>query len=330
MKIYLLHLFTRFSKGGISSFNDHLYLQIQALGYSPIIIKPKITRQFYAKEIFPILYLSDEEIVEISQDSMALITFCSYAENRNLVKRLISMGIPMVIHDPIEYYPDLLSLANEKSGIITIRKRNQQNLAEMGIKSTFIPHPYNPIKIDNKSRNGALICSRLTYGKGIELIVKANQRNSGIDIYGEINKDFFLDYLSKEISWRKYYKGELDNDHDLKIKILSRYKYAIDMSAIANDGGGTQYTFLEAWNARCLLIINQSWILKDDEMIPGINCLIAKDENDIQKIIESGISYDTSYCDSLLEKHDINNSGKKFLEFILLQYQIRKSSYSKE
>ncbi|CAB5223890.1 hypothetical protein UFOVP386_9 [uncultured Caudovirales phage] len=327
MKIFLLHLFERFSRGGISSFNDHLYIQLLELGYHPILVKLKITQQFQDKESFPILYLSHEEIVEICHDSMALITFCSYAENHSLVKRLILMGIPIVIHDPVEYYPELLSLASTHSGIITIRKKNQQNLAEMGHKSTFIHHPYNPVKSNNKSRNGSVSCSRLSYCKGIELLIQANELNSGIDMYGEMNKDYFLEYLSKEISWRRFYKGEIENNLEFKINLFSRYNYFLDMSVITMDGGGSQYSFLEAWNSGCILIINESWLLNDDEMIPGVNCLIAKDGIQIAEIIKSGKGYDTSIHESYLEKHNAQNSGMKFLEFILLQNQKRKGSH---
>ena len=36
MHIYLIHLFDRFSVGGISSFTNHLYLQMETLGYFPV------------------------------------------------------------------------------------------------------------------------------------------------------------------------------------------------------------------------------------------------------------------------------------------------------
>ena len=45
------------------------------------------------------------------------------------------------------------------------------------------------------------------------------------------------------------------------------------MSLIKGDGGGTQYTFFETWNAGTGLIIHADWLRPDDEMRPGVNCI---------------------------------------------------------
>ena len=44
--------------------------------------------------------------------------------------------------------------------------------------------------------------------------------------------------------------------------ILKDAKYMIDMSIIKGDGGGTQYTFLEAIHHNCILILHNEWIEK--------------------------------------------------------------------
>ena len=48
------------------------------------------------------------------------------------------------------------------------------------------------------------------------------------------------------------------NDKD----ILLGCKFVIDLSLIKNDGGGTQYTFLEAIYNDCVLVLHNDWINK--------------------------------------------------------------------
>ena len=45
----------------------------------------------------------------------------------------------------------------------------------------------------------------------------------------------------------------------------------IDMSIIKGDGGGTQYTFLEAIYHDCILVLHLDWINKGELFISGVN-----------------------------------------------------------
>ena len=49
--------------------------------------------------------------------------------------------------------------------------------------------------------------------------------------------------------------------------LLNNCEYVIDMSIIKGDGGGTQYTFLEAIYQDSLLILHNEWINKGDLFI---------------------------------------------------------------
>lgn len=328
IEIYLIHLFDRFSVGGISSFTNHLYLQMETLGYSPAIVKRKTVEKFQSKEALPTKYLSDDEIIEICTSSACIITFCSWAENRTLVKQLIRLGVPIVVHDPVEYYSEMLDLASQCSGIITIRKKNTINLLERGYVSTFIRHPYVRAGIDFNSKAGAVTCTRVTYNKCPSIIIKANEMGSRIDMYGELNRDYYFEHLQKTSTWKKYYKGEIENRIHAVPKVLSKYLYSIDLTTITLDGGGTQYSFLESWDAGCMLIVHDKWILEDDDLVPGLNCLTARDEYTLHELISSKKKYDIAIHSTILEKHNEQNSGKKFVEYVLLQNEIRKSSHT--
>ena len=66
----------------------------------------------------------------------------------------------------------------------------------------------------------------------------------------------------------------------------------IDMSTIKEDGGGTQYTFLEAIYHDCVLILNNNWISKGNLFQSGVNCLGISNEQELAEILANEISDD--------------------------------------
>ena len=79
----------------------------------------------------------------------------------------------------------------------------------------------------------------------------------------------------------------------------------IDLSTIKDDGGGTQYTFLEAIYNDCILILNREWIDKGDLFVENENCLAVKDEYELRDILLGIREFD---------KKNIINNAKKILE----------------
>lgn len=294
------------------------------LGHSPMIVKPKSLSQISTFSPLPILCLADEDIIEICHTSACLIAFCAWAEKRGLVKKLIMLGVPIVVHDPIEYYPEMLELASKYSHIITIRLKNTHNLDERGFSNTFVRHPYSRASLSLQSKSGAVACTRLNYNKNNDVVIKANKLGCPIDVFGERNTHYCDDYLDKRHpDWRRWYKGVIENKVHAVTKILSRYQYAVDLSMLTMDGGGTQYSFLEAWDAGCMLIVHKMWILDGYEIIDGLNCLAVSNEYELQEAIESNQAYDTSIHDTLLQSHSAENTTAKMIDIIVRLRQSR-------
>ena len=59
----------------------------------------------------------------------------------------------------------------------------------------------------------------------------------------------------------------------------------VDLSVIKGDGGGTQYTFLEAIYNECILILHKEWINKSKLFVDGYNCLAVENEYDLFNIL---------------------------------------------
>ncbi len=82
----------------------------------------------------------------------------------------------------------------------------------------------------------------------------------------------------------------------------------VDMSIIKGDGGGTQYTFLEAIYQDCVLVLHEEWVNKGSLFVSGVNCIVVSNEEELAKVMNIGIPeelYDTILKNSkkIIEDH---------------------------
>ena len=79
-----------------------------------------------------------------------------------------------------------------------------------------------------------------------------------------------------DLNFSDYWKGKFPKNLSPTYNdcsILKDAKYMIDMSIIKGDGGGTQYTFLEAIHHDTLLILHNDWINAGTTFKSGYNCI---------------------------------------------------------
>ena len=77
--------------------------------------------------------------------------------------------------------------------------------------------------------------------------------------------------------------------------ILNHCKFVIDMSIIKNDGGGTQYTFLEAIYEDCILILQNQWIDQGTTFKSGYNCIGVSNEHELADVINGTLKYNYDF-----------------------------------
>lgn len=200
----------------------------------------------------------------------------------------------IVIHDPTELKEELLrELPRFK--VYTIRRTVQKLLKEKyNIDSTFFYHPfYQYPMLENKYKSGSVSISRIDFDKHTEIILEANKTlENPTEIYGNVNTMYEFHKL-KGLDFRKYYKGSFKKDFRVVSEILSDKKFMVDMSVIKNDGGGSQYTFLEAIHNNCVLVLNSRWFENGSDVFePNKNCLIAGNAQELSPILSSKESFD--------------------------------------
>ena len=200
-------------------------------------------------------------------------------------------GTMIVIHDPTEVSgkgkePVLKALARFK--VITIRESVKKFLKDQfGIKSKFIIHPFYEYPFTKtKDPGGAVSISRIDFDKHTDIILKANKSlKDPVDIYGAINRQYVFFKLN-DLGFKKYYKGPFEKSFEDLDDILADAKFVVDMSVIKNDGGGSQYTFLEAMYQGCALVINAKWVTgSKTEFEDGKNCFVVEGEEDLVALL---------------------------------------------
>ena len=207
----------------------------------------------------------------------------------------------IVIHDPTELKtstknPNPLvqgeTLLN-KYKVLTIRETVQRYLLDnFKIKSEFKVHPFYEYPTDKEAlKTHAVTISRIDFDKNTDLILKANQliqdHKKKVQIFGAENR-IYVHHKLGELDFYNYWKGKFEKSYPLTYQdkdILKNTHYVVDMSTIKNDGGGSQYTFLEAIYQGCVLVLHRDWVNQGETFKEGVNCLAADTPEELASIL---------------------------------------------
>ena len=214
------------------------------------------------------------------------------------LKKLKRNDVTIVIHDPGEisrYNEPYLKYWN----IITIRKSMQNFLQDnFEIESQFLCHPFYAyprihFEQDPCKRKEAVSISRIDFQKDIETMLEANKTaKNPIKIYGWMNKRYVSEKLEPS-AFNKYYEGKYAKSFYTISKILANSKFMVDLSFLQMDGGGTQYTFLDAIYHDCAVILNRRWIENVDSKYRNFkedqNCYAVSNAKELSQLLNSNI-----------------------------------------
>ena len=269
--------------GGWVTFTAHLCLKFKC----ELFKIGKKTEKNKRKYGYDVQY-QNVKIDELIQKKDLLITAVDKHYWEYLEK--IPDGTMLVIHDPTELKGKNNEIVKniQRFRIITIRKTVQEFLKkEYNIDSDFLSHPfYEYPKNSEPSDYYALSISRIDFDKHTDLILKANQlinNDRKIQIFGAENR-LYVHHKLKDLNFHEFWHGKfpktLPLSHEGK-DLLNDCKYIIDMSIIKGDGGGTQYTFLEAIYHDCALVLHKEWVEQGDTFKKDHNCYVVGYTNNI-------------------------------------------------
>ena len=241
-------------------------------------------------------------------DNIKRMFIADMYQNFHLLEKLKNKDITIVVHDACEIFKENEHyLKNWK--IIVIRKTVKDYLkSKYDINSKFVCHPFYPYKrifkeyendnINNYRTENGVSISRIEHHKNTDILLKANKKlKKPIKIYGLTNPEYVASKLNK-LGFNKYYQGIFEKSFISISNILSKSKFMIDLSQLPNDGGGTQYTFLEAIYNNSAIILNRKWIENIDKKYcdfkEGYNCYAVANEQELVELINNSNNIDTT------------------------------------
>ena len=181
--------------------------------------------------------------------------------------------------------------------LVAIRKTVQQYMrSRYGLDCAFLYHPFYPYPVVHKpKRRGAVSISRISFEKNTDILMKANKALDAVDrikLYGCPSRLYVHRYLGGfQGDFSKYYCGMFDKSFSILSEILAEAKFVVDLSVLKHDGGGTQYTFLEAIHNDCAIMLHRKWIEGSDvkpeycDFKEGYNCFAVDNEKELAELL---------------------------------------------
>lgn len=324
MKVSLYYLSPN-PYGGWVTFTAHLMKCLQQAGVEPSLYKVRPRSESKHRPFgYDISYMNQcvDDCLKHKGPKLIVAAAKNFKEE---TKRLLEAGAGLVVHDPTEI-KNLPSNLPQKR-LVVIRKIGLRYMP----KANFIRHPYirhdKPVKSVDLKTVLCVSTSRIDFDKHTEIILDANRKLSDKDkirIHGFENRIYTRFKLVPNYPEWEQSKAAYPREFNAAFEILAKAHYAADMSEIKGDGGGTQYTFLEAWDAKAVPIINEAWLVdgEHNDMKQNKNCLVVSDGESLAKLLKT-VKKDKSLQKELvaggeaqLKKHAPKIIGEEYKDFI--------------
>ncbi len=314
--------------GGWVTFTAHLMAALRSVELEPKLFKvrprtERKTRSFGYNEQYRNISLTDA-----TRRTNPRLIVAAAKNFRQETEVLLNLGARLVLHDPTELknLPDTLL----ETRTVVIRRAGLRMVPE----ATFIPHPYQsvtgPAAWLSEKPVRAISTSRIDFDKHTNLILDANRIiatgrevttcSGTIKIHGFENRLYTRFKICPEYPEWEQSKAAYPRDRHAAFNLLLDAEMMVDMSVIKGDGGGTQYTTLEAWDAGAVPVIQRSWIMPIDEMVANVNCLTVSDAEELAgkvKNVNDGllntIRDEGRWC---LKAHDPKLIGDQYATFL--------------
>lgn len=276
--------------GGTKTYTAHLVKALRAIGKDARICRVG-NKTFNSEKDFGygLKYrnISLDAAIRTVQIERTLITSTEPKSDERCAS-LLYHGARLVIHDPREIkdgkYKGHTPVENLVKPFV-IRKSNR-NLSD---DSVYIPHPYVPYMNKTPEKKNTSIClTRIANSKHIDWLLRANRnlpKSKQITIRGAEDRMYSFFVLKSKFPEWSVGNHSYDQSWGEAQRLYKPHIFAIDLTEIANDGGGSQYSFLEAMDAGCIPVLHRSWFKFKGEMKEGVNCLGVESQEELEKVL---------------------------------------------
>lgn len=272
---------TKVNLGGWATFTVHLYKLLQAAGHDVRLYRPGNRTELFLRPFagHGISYQNWDmrHLEDLGCDYTIIAALGKhYVED---VQALLARGAGIVVHDTAE---STNRMKINKPWVI------RKELLKVAPDAVFMRHPYMPHPQEKllpmTKRTGLIATSRVDFDKNTRMILDANRLGAGVDIVGFENRLYTRFKICPDYPEWEQSKGDHPRSGGGSFALLRSARAMVDLTDIKGDGGGTQYTFLEAWDAGAVPIIGRWWLRPKDDMEDRQNCLAVTDAKELYKL----------------------------------------------
>lgn len=192
----------------------------------------------------------------------------------------------LVVHDPTEFCDELFAYA-QRSQTFVIRETVQKAMHEQGIETTLLRHPFYQYQKAASGRRVDRAMSRIDWDKHTDIILKANALGSSVHIHGQANNQYVHHGGLKELGFGIWHQGAYGRTLDDSSRLYGATRHMVDLSVIKGDGGGTQYTFLDAEYHGAGLILHKEWTQVPNSLYHhGVNCYAVSTPEELHETLQ--------------------------------------------
>jgi hypothetical protein len=330
--------------GGSTSFAVHLMQGMQRAGIPATLYrfstKPRAPKMLAQYEGIMCEYVTPAEALHIAATVPSLLVAPERPEKLpypTLLTEMMAAGMRCVIHDPNEFM--------NKAGVLGRGVFNHLDDRTLVVRpicirpsmkahfkdATFIPHPYQRefpsvvCRDDLARRKSACSIARLTFVKRPRIIFDANRllaQRAQVRFHSAENRlfTFSLKKTYPEVTQGGY---DLPLVHGISARHAAQYRFAVDMTYFPMDGGGSQYSFMEAWDAGCVNVIHQDWLRYKGEMKDRENCYAVRSAEELAMLIQNWkkqqplLEHIAANGATALKKHDAATIAKFYYKELL-------------
>lgn len=279
--INILYL-TPWPLGGATSYVVHLAAVFERVGVPYRVLRFSKSTEKSKREIgsFGVYYqnVSFADASELRNEPFLLAAApTDEVKAAQAVQLITERGGAYVFHDPNELrlYPHWAMV--ERPRIITVREQGKLWLAGKagsgplgGVPSknvTFIPHPYLRTRANDVRtgavRRHAVSVARTSAVKNTHWVFEANEKLPEalrVDLRGEVNRMWWNFNVKQKYPHTPYPdKAGFPREWGAAAKICADFNYMVDLTIFKDDGGGSQYSLLEAMDAGAVPIMTTDW-----------------------------------------------------------------------
>jgi hypothetical protein len=282
------------SVGGFTSFTNHL---VRCLGKDVRVFRCNNDRDEDKTRVlkghgFEYQNVSVKTLLRECRHVPTLITAVARPQDLkdpDTIPKLLRAEAKICVQSTQEFkqFPHVEALRKDGSQVVVIREQLKQYFKG----SRYLPHPYVRVMDEDSlspwhERKPACSTCMLAKNKHPEILLGANEKlpkKLRIDLFGKCTTHF----LDRELrdKYPSYVKPDGFRTSAEAAQHAASYRYSVDLSDYPGDGGGTQYSFLEAMDAGAIPVIHDTWAAQLGDMCRGSNCLSVSTADELVKLI---------------------------------------------